>query len=126
MTHVPSSVSVVELHLRSVTIGQVAALVATGEIDLATAPQLRSALMRLVTDAPGQLVAVDLDGVDALDDTGLGLLLGAAARARGALGDLAVVCSPGRLRDRLALTRLDRAVTVVSSLGELAALRSPR
>ena len=62
-----------------------------GSVDLATLPQLGDALFRLVADHPGQRVAVDLDGVDVLDDTGLGVLLGAAGRARQAGGDLVVV-----------------------------------
>ena len=41
-----------------------------------------------------------------------GLLLGAAARARAAGGELLIVCSPGRIRDRLAHTRLDRVIPV--------------
>ncbi len=115
-----------ELHLRRITAGDVDVVVASGEIDLATAPQLRSALVELVVDNLGQLVAIDLDGIAALDDTGLGVVLGAAGRARAANGDVAVVCSPGRLRDRLTLTGLDRAVTVVASLAELATISAPR
>jgi anti-sigma B factor antagonist len=61
-------------------------------------------------------VFVDLDGVTALDDTGLGMLLGAAGRAREAGGQLVVVCTNERLLHRFALTGLDRAVTVQSSL----------
>ena len=56
-------------------------------------------------------VAVDLDGVDALDDTALGVLLGAAGRGRQAGGDLAIVCASERLRGRFAVTGLDRAVS---------------
>jgi anti-sigma B factor antagonist len=61
-------------------------------------------------------VAVDLDGVDVLDDSGLGALLGAAGRARRTGGDLVVVASDQRLRDRFTLTGLDRAVDVVDQL----------
>jgi anti-anti-sigma factor len=59
---------------------------------------------------------VDLDGLDVIDDTALGTLLGAAGRARVAGGDLEVVTSSARLRERLAVTGFDRAVTVRSSL----------
>ncbi len=88
----------------------VAALV--GSVDLASVPAMRDRLVQLVTDHAGTTVVVDLDGVIAIDDAGLGILLGLAGRARELGGDLRVVCSPGRLRDRLARTGADRAVTV--------------
>lgn len=103
------------------TIGTVAVLTVAGELDLSTLPQLRNALVRLVGDHPGVVVAVDLDGVLSLDDTGIGVLLGAAGRARETGGDLAIVCTDARLLGRFATLRLDRAVEVVSSVGALGA-----
>lgn len=84
----------------------------SGEIDLASLPVFRDHLTRLVDSHVGRTVVVDLDGVTVLDDTGLGMLLGAAGRARRHQGDLVVVCSTPLLRERLSLTGLDRAVTV--------------
>jgi anti-sigma B factor antagonist len=57
-------------------------------------------------------VIVDLDGISALDDTGLGVLLGAAGRAREAGGDLALVATAPRLRERFDVTGLSRAIDV--------------
>jgi len=88
----------------------------SGEIDLATVPYFRDQLVRAVTLHLGVTLAVDLDGVTALDDTGFGMLLGAAGRAREQGGDLTIVSTNARLRARLALTGLDRAVTVFTSL----------
>jgi anti-sigma B factor antagonist len=101
-----------ELHRVRVDVGGLPVLQLSGEIDLATAPEFHDALHRLITDHRGQVVAVDLDGVLALDDVGLGLLLGGAGRAREAGGDLVIVCTDDRLLARFALTRLDRAVEV--------------
>jgi anti-sigma B factor antagonist len=97
-------------------VGGTGVLAVGGEVDLATIPRLRDALVRLVGDHRGATVAVDLDGVGVLDDSGLGVILGAAGRAREAGGDLVVVCSDARLRARLRLTGLDRAVEVRASL----------
>lgn len=106
-----------ELRLvRRVGLGGLPVLDVSGEVDLATAPAFRDALHRLVVDHRAATVAVDLDGIIALDDTGLGLLLGSAARAREAGGDLVVICADGPLRRRLSTTRLDRALGVRSSL----------
>jgi len=109
----------VELHLRTDGSGPVPVLLVDGEVDLATLPRLRNALVRLVVDHPGAVVAVDLTAVSALDDCGLGILMGAAAHARGSGGDLAIVCATARLCDRLALTGLDRAMTVAGSVQAL-------
>lgn len=88
----------------------------SGAVDLSTVAALRDHLLRVVTDHQGSNVVVDLDGVVSLDDAGLGILLGLAGRAREHGGDLRLVCSPGRLRDRLSLTGADRAVAVSSNL----------
>ena len=85
-----------------------------GEIDMATIPRLHGDLSRVVTGHPGAVVALDIDGVYACDDSGLGVLLGAAARARDLGGDIVVVCHSGSIRDRLARTGFDRAVSVVA------------
>ena len=84
-----------------------------------------TALYRLVGDHPARRVAVDLDGVDVLDDTGLGVLLGAAGRARQAGGELVVVVSDERLRARFAATGFDRAVDVVDRLAAVTRLTRP-
>ena len=105
-----------ELLCRLTTLGTSPVLHVSGEIDLATLPAFRDHLTRAVGQHTGATVFVDLDGVTALDDTGLGMLLGTAGRAREAGGDLVVVCSSTRLRQRFAVTGLDRALIVQPTL----------
>ena len=83
-----------------------------GAIDLATVPRLRDELFRAVHRWRGRLLLVELDGVEVLDDTGLGVLLGAAAAARQGSGELELVCTAPGLLDRVADTGLDRAIAV--------------
>jgi anti-sigma B factor antagonist len=97
-------------------VGAVPVLSLTGSVDLATVADLRDLLLRFTGDHPGEQVAVDLDGVDSLDDVGLGVLLGAAGRTRQNGGDLTVVCADGQLRQRFTVTGLDRAITVAPNL----------
>jgi anti-sigma B factor antagonist len=88
----------------------------SGEIDLATLPVLHDQLTRAIALHPGATLWIDLDGVTTLDDAGLGLLLGAAGRARELGGDVRVVCTSARLIQRLALTGFDRAVAIDADL----------
>lgn len=105
--------------MRTSIVGGLSVLDITGEIDLATLPQLHNAISHEFSGAGAPNLVVDLDGVYACDDAALGVLLGAAGRARGAGGDLCVVCSDGPLRSRLERTGFDRAVTVVGSIAAL-------
>ena len=99
-------------------VGSVPVLSLTGPVDLATVADLRDLLLRLISDYAGRAVLVDLDGVDALDDVGLRVLLGAAGRARQIGGDLGVVCANEQLRKRFAFTGLDRAIAVTATVSE--------
>jgi anti-sigma B factor antagonist len=105
-----------ELHCRLTAIGSTPVLQVSGEVDLATLPTFRDHLTRAIGLHPGEALFVDLDGVTALDDTGLGMLLGAAGRARELEGDLLLVCTNERLLQRFATTGLDRALGVRSTL----------
>ncbi|MFN8021520.1 MAG: anti-sigma factor antagonist [Acidimicrobiales bacterium] len=100
------------LTCRSAQFGELRALVLEGDLDLASVPTLHNALARLLLQERGRTVAVDLDGLDVLDDAGTGVLLGAAGRAREAGGDLVLVCTTPRLLERFTLSGLARAIEV--------------
>jgi anti-sigma B factor antagonist len=53
----------------------------SGEIDVYTAPKLREALLSLVDSGTYRLI-VDMSGVEFLDSTGLGVLVGGLKRVR--------------------------------------------
>jgi len=89
-----------------------------GEVDLATIPRFRDALVRLASEHPGAAAVVDLDGVGVLDDTGLGVLLGAQRRLRAGGGELHVVASARRIVELLAATRLDTLLPIHATLSQ--------
>lgn len=89
-----------------------------GAVTLSTLPHLTDALNRESAQNQGAFMLVDLDAVDVIDDAGLGALMGFAARMRTSQSGSAVVASMPRIRDRLVETRFDRAVDVVSSVGD--------
>jgi anti-sigma B factor antagonist len=63
-----------------------------GEIDISTAPRLRDLLIELVSKNNYQLV-VNMDKVEFLDSTGLGVLVGGLRRVRAHDGALDLVCT---------------------------------
>ena len=93
-------------------------LALTGDLDVATLPRFNDYLVKLLTGSTGKIGVVDIDGLGFMDDAALGLLLGAAGRARAVGGDLVVVVSEDRLRRRLAATGFDKAVRVVAAISE--------
>ena len=90
-------------------------LTVTGEIDMATAPRFRQRLLAVI-GAGAQNVVIDLSGVDFIDSTGLGVLMGAAKRVRSNGGDIRLVMTGSRLADLIELTRLDRVLDVFDSI----------
>ena len=76
-------------------------------------------MFKTIDEHPAQHIALDLDEVGTLDDVGLGIILGAAGRTRAQGGELIVVASGSTLKNRFAITGLDRAVKCVDSLHEL-------
>lgn len=86
-----------------------------GEIDMATAPLLRQQIMTLVTRGSIQIV-LDLEGVDFIDSTGLGVLVGAVKRVRTAEGELRVVSTRPNLLDLFEITQLTNVFAVFASV----------
>jgi anti-sigma B factor antagonist len=100
--------------------GDVPGLSVAGEVDMATAPLLRDALVQLAAEHPGARAVIDLDGVTFLDSLGLGVLLGGLRRMHTTGGDLALVCTNRRLLEVLASCRLDRVFDIHRSVAEAA------
>lgn len=100
-----------DLSLATRTVGQHTVLKVGGEVDVYTAPRLRERLIGVI-DGGGRKVIVDLDGVDFLDSTGLGVLVGALRRLRAVDGSLVLVCGRESLLKIFRITALDRVFTI--------------
>jgi len=92
-------------------------LAVTGELELATAPQLRQRVVGLVGDGDTRIV-LDLSGVDFADSVGLGVVVAALKRVRGRGGDLVVAGAVPRVRDLFEITRLDEIIDLFPSVGD--------
>ena len=67
-----------------------------GTIDISTAPRLRELLIDLVSTNSYQLI-VNLERVEFLDSTGLGVLIGGLKRVRAHDGSLDLACTQKRI-----------------------------
>jgi anti-sigma B factor antagonist len=98
--------------------GQGVMLRVGGEVDLATAPQLRAKLIDLVEVGEAGRVVVDLTPVAFMDSTGLGVLLAAHKRARANGRRVLLVCPEGPVLRVVRLTGMDKVLSIHSSLAE--------
>ena len=96
-----------------------------GEIDVYTAPRLREQLVDLVADGKYHLV-VDMERVDFLDSTGLGVLVGGLKRVRAHDGSLRLVCTQERILKIFRITGLTKVFPIHSSVEEAVAPPSDR
>lgn len=83
----------------------------SGEVDVYTAPQLRSALEERIAAGHTRIV-VDLKDVGFLDSTGLGVLVGRLKALKKLEGWLRVVCTDERILRLFGITGLDRVLAV--------------
>ena len=86
-------------------------LAVRGEVDVYTAPRFRERLIELVSEGKNQIV-VDLEGVDFLDSTGLGVLVGGLKRLRSNDGDLSLVCTQSRILKVFEITGLTKVFAI--------------
>lgn len=101
-----------DLRISTRTVGGRRVVALDGLADLGTIALLQSRLRREIADADGATIVVDVDGLLSLDDVALGVLLGAAATARDHGGDLEVLATSDRWRERFRTTRFEHAVAV--------------
>ena len=86
-----------------------------GEVDVYTAPRLREKLVELVSQGKHKIV-VNLEGVDFLDSTGLGVLVGGLERLRSHEGDLTLVCTQHRILKVFEITGLTKVFAIHDSV----------
>ena len=92
-----------------------------GEIDVYTAPKLRDKITELVADGVYDII-VDMEAVEFLDSTGLGVLVGGLKKVRAHDGSLELICTQDRLLKIFRITGLAKVFVIHDSAdGALAA-----
>jgi anti-sigma B factor antagonist len=97
-----------------------------GEIDIYTAPRLRELLIDLVSKDNYQLV-VNMDKVEFVDSTGLGVLVGGLKRVRAHDGSLDLVCTRERILRIFRITGLTKVFGIHQTVDQaIAAIKGRR
>jgi anti-sigma B factor antagonist len=86
-----------------------------GEIDVYTAPKLKERLVSLVDSGSYQLI-VDMESVEFLDSTGLGVLVGGLKRVRNHDGWIDLVCTQSRILRIFRITGLNRVFGIYDTV----------
>lgn len=103
--------------------GSSVVLSVTGEIDLATIPELSKALTTALSSAPHGLIA-DLSGVGHLGSAGLAVLLDARRLALSGGSRFDLACPAGMLRRVVELAGLTGSLSFYDSVAEAAAAQA--
>ncbi|HTY71337.1 MAG TPA: STAS domain-containing protein [Actinomycetes bacterium] len=112
-----------ELTLATRTVGDKTVVAVAGEIDVYTAPKLREQIISLVDEGQYDLV-VDMSGVEFLDSTGLGVLVGGLKRVRAHDGSLALVCDEERILKIFRITGLTKVFPIHATVEQAVAASS--
>jgi anti-sigma B factor antagonist len=86
-----------------------------GEIDVYSAPKLREKLISLVESGSYHLI-IDMEAVEFLDSTGLGVLVGGLKRVRAHDGWIDLVCTQSRILRIFRITGLSRVFNIYDSV----------
>ena len=96
-----------------------------GKIDIYTAPRLRELLIDLVSTDNCQLI-VNMDKVEFLDSTGLGVLVGGLKRVRAHDGSLDLVCTQERILKLFRITGLTKVFGIYETVNQAIAGKQGR
>lgn len=109
----PQSVAKQHFAVRVERDGDGLAVRVVGELDIATAPALESAMLGALESEAGSIL-VDLEQVSFIDSMGIRVLVWATRECREDRDRLHIDCGPGPVRRMLELFGLDRSVPVIA------------
>jgi len=90
----------------------------SGEVDLATSPDLDAAIIAALDSGAGSLV-VDLTDVSFMDSSGLGVIVRGLKRCREADKDLDLLITNERVLKVFGITGLDQVIPIHDSLEDI-------
>jgi len=90
----------------------------SGEVDLATSPDLDTAVIAAI-DSGTSSVVIDLTDVSFMDSSGLGVIVRALKRCREAENDLDLVITNERVLKVFGITGLDQVIPIHASIQDI-------
>jgi anti-sigma B factor antagonist len=105
---------IVDLNLSTREVDGVTVVTVGGEIDVYTAPKLRDKITELVA-AGSYRMLIDMERVEFLDSTGLGVLVGGLKKVRAHDGSLELICGQERLLKIFRITGLSKVFVIHDS-----------
>jgi len=93
-------------------------LTVSGEVDLATSPDLDAAIIAALDSGAGSIV-VDLTEVSFMDSSGLGVIVRGLKRCREADKDLDLVITNERVLKVFGITGIDQVIPIHDSLEDI-------
>lgn len=106
MTAAGQEVVTIDIKVETRISGEWAVVDVEGEVDVFTAPKLREQIIGLLT-AGNDRIVVNLEKVDFMDSTGLGVLVGGLKRVKEKDGSLALAGAHGTVLRVLSVTGLN-------------------
>lgn len=103
-----------DLMIETRLMGETPVLDLTGEVDSYNSPRLREKMVALIDEGKPDLV-INLAGVDYIDSTGLGTLVGGLKRASEKGGTIRIVCPNEQIYKVFNITGLVKVFPIFSS-----------
>lgn len=100
-----------DLKISSKQLNSIPILMLDGEVDVYTAPRVKSSLVELVNEGKYNII-VDLNNVDFMDSSGLGVLVGSLKRVKPHQGTISIVCSKEKILKIFKITGLTKVFPI--------------
>lgn len=99
---------------RAMVAGRIPVLRLSGELDLRNVPEVRRSIRSLIDEGHVNFI-INLTGLEFIDSSGLGVLVGGLARVREKDGSIKLSCSNRRILRVFEMTRLTQLFDIYES-----------
>ncbi|MHB8842472.1 MAG: anti-sigma B factor antagonist [Candidatus Aquicultor secundus] len=106
-----------DLKIESKEVDGIGIIILEGEVDVYTAPKLKSRLIDLVDEGKYNII-IDLQKVEFMDSSGLGVLVGGLKRVKSHQGSISLVCTQENILKIFRITGLVKVFPIFSSEDE--------
>ncbi len=110
-----SDIGGVFLHTQVKEVGGIPVVELEGEIDLSTAAVFKETVYKVIESGHTDVV-IDLNGLEFMDSTGLGVLVAALKKTRTEGGGIKLICSKRNILKVFTITGLDKVFSIYDNL----------